>query len=99
MKKTWISILIVAGLLLSSCMNIDPESTIENLSETTAAIETTSKAEETTTIISVSEAETTPMTSPGETETTEQSITETRKLEVEVTTLEQEVAEQTTWAI
>ena len=98
MKKTWISILIVAGLLLSSCMNIDPESTIENLSETTAAIETTSKAEETTTIISVSEAETTPMTSPGETETTAQSVEKTQEMEVEVTTSEYEETKQTSWA-
>lgn len=98
MKKTLISILIASALLLSSCMNIDLESTIENLSETTAAIETTSKAEKTTTIISVSEAETTLMTSPGETEMTAQSITETQETEVEVTTSEYEETEQTSWA-
>ena len=98
MRKIWISILLVAALLLSSCTNISTESTADNSSETTAAIETTSKAEKTTTIISVSEAETTLMTSPGEAETTAQSITETQETEVEVTTSEYEETEQTSWA-
>ena len=98
MRKIWISILLATVLLLSSCMNVELESTADNSSETTAAIETTSKTEETTTILAVSEAETTPMTSPCETETAVQSITETQETEVEVTTSEYEEAEQTSWA-
>ena len=98
MKKLWISILLAAVLLLSSCTNISTESTADNSSETTAVIETTSKTEETTTILFVSEAETTPMTSASERETTAQSITETQETEVEVTTSEYEETEQTSWA-
>ena len=94
MKKTWISILLVAALLLSSCTNISTESTVDNSSETTVTIETTSTEIET----SAAKTETTTMDSPCETETTAQSITETQEMEVEVTTLEQEDAEQTTWA-
>lgn len=94
MKKLWISILLATVLLLSSCMNVELESTIENLSETTVAIETTSTEIET----SAAKTETTPMTSPGETETTAQSITETQETEVEVTTSEYEETEQTSWA-
>ena len=97
MGKIWISILLAAVLLLSSCTNISTESTAGNFPETTVAIETTSKAEETTTVLSVSEAETTLMISVSETETTAQSVEETQATEVEVTTLEQEGAEQTTW--
>ena len=98
MRKIWISILLVATLLLSSCTNISTESTADNSSETTAAIETTSKTEETTTILFVSEAETTPMTSASERETTAQSVKETQETEVEATTSEYEETEQTTWA-
>ena len=92
MKKTLISVLLAAVLLLSSCTNISTESTADNSSETTAAAETTSAEIET------SVAETTPMTSVSETETTSQSITETQETEVEVTTSEYEETEQTSWA-
>ena len=97
MRKTWLGILLATAVLLSSCMNVELESTADNSSETTVAIETTSKTEETTTILSVSEAETTPMTSPCETETTAQSVKETQATEVEATTSEYEETEQTTW--
>ena len=94
MRKTWISILLASVLLLSSCANISTESTVDNSSETTVAIETTNTEIET----SAAKTETTPMTSPGESETTAQSITETQETEVEVTTSECEEAEQTSWA-
>ena len=98
MRKTWLGILLATAVLLSSCANIETESAAYNSYETTAAIETTSKTEETTTILAVSEAETTPMTSPGETETTAQSVEKTQETEVEATTSEYEETEQTTWA-
>ena len=94
MRKTWISILLASVLLLSSCANISTESTVDNSSETTVAIETTSTEIET----SAAKTETTTMDSPGETETTAQSITETQETEVEVTTSEYEETEQTSWA-
>ena len=47
MRKTWISILLASVLLLSSCANISTESTVDNSSETTVAIETTSTEIET----------------------------------------------------
>ena len=40
MRKIWISILLVATLLLSSCANISTESTVETTSVTTVAAET-----------------------------------------------------------
>ena len=98
MRKTWLGILLATAVLLSSCANIETESTAYNSYETTAAIETTSKTEETTTILFVSEAETTPMTSVSERETTAQSVKETQETEVEATTSEYEETEQTTWA-
>ncbi len=94
MKKTWISILLVAALLLSSCANISTESTVETTSATTVAAETTRTEIET----SAAKTETTTMDSPCETETTAQSITETQETEVEVTTSEYEETEQTSWA-
>ena len=94
MRKIWISILLVATLLLSSCANIATESTADNSSKTTVAIKTTSTEIET----SAAKTETTPMISPCETETTAQSITETQETEVEVTTSAYEETEQTSWA-
>lgn len=98
MKKTLISVLLAAVLLLSSCTDISTESTADNSSETTVAIQTTSQTAETTTILFVSEADTTPTTLLGETGTTAHSITETQATEVEVTTSEYEETEKTTWA-
>ena len=94
MKKTWISVLLAAVLLLSSCTNISTESTVETTSAMTTAAETTSTEIDT----SAAKTETTPMTSPCEAETTAQSITETQETELDVTTSEYEETEQTSWA-
>ena len=87
MRKTWISILLATVLLLSSCMNVESESTAEASFETTATIETMSMTEETTTEESTDWQTTLDNTQITMVETTS---TSTRKMS--------ELEETTTWA-
>ena len=92
MKKTLISILLVAVLLLSSCTNISTESTAATSLETTATIETTVKVEETTATETTTEESTELQTTL---DTTQTATVETTS---ESTSGLAEVEETTTWA-
>ena len=89
MKKIWISILLIAALLLSSCANIEAESTTAATSlETTSTIETTIKVQETNTEESKEQQTTIDTTQTATVETTSESTSN----------IMTELEETTTWA-
>ena len=88
MKKIWISILLIAALLLSSCANIEAESTTDSSVETTATVETTVKVQETTTEESEEQQTMIDTTQTATVETMSESTSNIMK----------ELEETTTWA-